>query len=103
MSQNEIEKYSSYGNIIIIADLNSRIGEKQEELTYVDDTGDDHNILQDIDVPIRKTLDVKSNSSGRKLLNMMNECSLLTLNGRKLGDTAGALLVTHTMEAAQLI
>ena len=97
--QNDIEKYNSYGNIIIIGDLNNRIGEKQEGINFVsyfvDDTGDDHNILQTVDIRIRKALDVNSNLSGRKLLILMNECSLLTLNGRKLGDTAG-FLTCHT-------
>ena len=71
--QNDTETYNSSGNIIIIGDLNSMIGEKQEEINFADDTGDDHNILQHVDIPIRKALDVKSNSSGRNLLYLMNE------------------------------
>ena len=55
--QNDIEKYSSYDNIIIIGDLNGRIGEKQEEMNFADDTGHDHDILQNVDIPIRKALD----------------------------------------------
>ena len=36
-------------------------------------------------------MDTNSNQSGKKLLELSNEGSLITLNGRKLGDTSGKL------------
>ena len=58
--------------------------------------------MQNVDIPVRKALDFKSNSSGTKLLNLINECSLLTLNGRKLGDTAG-FITCHTYNGSSRV
>ena len=76
---------------MIVGDLNCRFGDKQEHLSFVDDCVDDQDYIRDIEIPIRRSLDSKSNTSGMKLLDILNDNTLLTLNGRKVGDSTGRL------------
>ena len=83
----DIEKYSNLGNIIVFGDLNCRLGEKQEELIFIDSDCEDQNYLNTIEIPNRISQDKKSNTSGNMLSEIMNANTLLTLNRRKTGDT----------------
>ena len=50
---------------------------------------EDQDYLNIIEIPNRISQDKKSNTSGNMLLEMVNENTLLTFNGRKTGDTQG--------------
>ncbi len=89
--QREIMNYQHLGEMMIIGDLNCRTGGKQEQ--WVDITTDtlDRNIdCKYIDVPTRFCQDSKCNTYGTKLLDIMNECHLLIVNGRVPGDMLGS-------------
>ena len=88
----DIIKYSSQGQIIIIGDLNSRLGNLQEEFSFINDDPDAQNTIDNIEsLPVREFMDPSTNQSGKKLMDLLNESSLISLNGRKLGDTSGKL------------
>ena len=66
------------------------MGSSQENFSYISDNPDDLSYVDDIDsLPFRCFIDTKSNQSERKLIKLLNECSLISLNGRKIGDTSG--------------
>ena len=44
-----------------------------------------------VDMPCRRFVDLKSNKFSMKLIEFLNESSLVSLNGRKLGDTSSKL------------
>ena len=44
-----------------------------------------------VDIPCRSFVDLKSNKSSMKLIEFLNQSSLVLLNGRKLGDTSSKL------------
>ena len=90
--KSDLVKYNSKGQIIIIGDPNARLGSSQENFSNISDNPDDLSYVDDIDsLPVRCLIDTKSNQSGRKLIKLLNECSLISLNGRKIGDTSGKL------------
>ena len=90
--RSDIIKYSSQGQIIIIVDLNSRLGNLQEEFSFINDDPDAQNTIDSIEsLPVREFMDPSINQSGKKLMDLLNESSLISLNGRKLVDTYGKL------------
>ena len=90
--KSDLVKFYSKGQIIITGDLNARLGSSQENFSYISDNPDDLSYVDDIDsLPVRCFIDTKSNQSGRKLIKLPNECSLISLNGTKIGDTSGKL------------
>ena len=90
--KSDFVKYNSKGQIIIIGELNARLDSSQENFSYISDNPDDLSYVDDIDsLPVRCLIDTKSNQSGRKLIKLLNECSLTSLNGRKVSDTSGKL------------
>ena len=48
----DIENYSNLGNIIVFGDLNCRLGEKPEELSFIDSDCEDQDYLNTIEIPI---------------------------------------------------
>ena len=72
-----------------MGDLNCKLAEKQEELSFIDSDCKDKDYLNTIEIPNRISQGKKSNTSGNILFDVMNENTLLTLNGRKTGDTQG--------------
>ena len=44
-----------------------------------------------VDIPCRSVVDLKSNKSSMKLIEFLNQSSLVLLNERKLGDTSSKL------------
>ena len=88
--RSDIIKYSSQGQIIIIGDLNSRLGNLQEEFSFINDDPDAQSTIDNIEsLPVREFMDPSTNQPGRKLMDLLNESSLISLNGRKLEDTSG--------------
>ena len=90
--RSDIIKYSSQDQIIITGDLNSRLGNLQEEFSFINDDPDAQNTIDNIEsLPVREFMDPSTNQSGRKLMDLLNESSLISLNGRKLGDATSKL------------
>ena len=65
--ETDIEKYSNFGQIIVIGDLNGRLGKKVESLSYFDSSTDEEN-FQDIEIPGKNFQDGILNTSGNKLI-----------------------------------
>ena len=89
--QDDIAKYSNLGKVLIIGDLNSRIGLLEEQISFINEHDNRDEIFESIDIPTRNSLDQGKNSSGKRLIEIMSDANLLCLNGRKLGDTIGRL------------
>lgn len=84
----EITELSGLGKILIIGDMNARVG---NQLDYV--PADKYNAtddMRDITPPDRHSMDHAINTYGRSLLNLCRHNDLLLLNGRTLGDIPGA-------------
>ena len=92
--QTEILRYQSKGEIVVIGDLNCRVGTKQEQ--WVDLTPTDINVNEPninflyVNVPTRFCQDTKCNYYGNRLLETLNEGHLLIVNGRTPGYVLGA-------------
>ena len=86
----DIVKYSATCQINIIGDLNSRLGTSQETFSYISDNPDEQVSIDNIGF-LQCFMNTDSNQSGKRLLGLLNESSLISLNGRKLGDTSGKL------------
>lgn len=81
----EIRKYSQFGSVFIVGDLNSRTS---DQLDYVPDI----NLNRYVDIPlnentalklpVRKNRDPQSNNFGTKLLSLCKENNLAIVNGR---------------------
>ena len=70
--------------------MNSRTGIKQEQWVDINTTSDDGNVdCTNLDVPIRFCQDTKCHSYGTKLIEILNQCHLLIVNGRVPGDLLG--------------
>ena len=79
------------GNLTLIGDFNSRLGNYQETLTCINNECEqetDQNFDR-VELPHRSFHDTEKNTSGRKLIELLNESNLISLNGRKIGDTSG--------------
>ena len=91
--EKDIHKYSKNGNVCIIGDFNSRIANLNENFLINDpfhtnsETEHDENVNEHI--MKRNSQDPNKNSYGKLLLKLINENKLITLNGRKIGDTIG--------------
>ena len=81
--QEDIAKYSNLGKILIIGDLNSRIGLLEEQISFINEHDNRDEIFESIDIPTRNSLDQGKNSSGKRLIEIMSDANLLCLNGRQ--------------------
>ena len=91
--QNEIAIYDKIGDIIIMGDLNCRIGNAQEqwvETTVISDSNSEME-FEHVHLPVRFNQDNKSNCYGTKLMELLNASHLLVVNGRTPGDMIGLL------------
>ena len=84
----DIEKFSKLGRISFFGDMNSRLGTRQEEHLTVDPHSSADPARQ-LHVPRRFSRDLRVNSYGRKLMQVLNDYDLLIANGRKTGDLSG--------------
>ena len=93
--EKDIHVYSKLGNICIIGDFNSRISNLNENFLINDPFSANEESEQDEHINgylrQRNSEDSKKNNYGKLLLQLMNENKLVTLNGRKIGDTMGRL------------
>ena len=95
----EVIKFSTQGEILLLGDMNSRPGEQKENYTEIDEdiTVRDQLCVEDITssdrvvycLPDRKNEDIKVNSFGRNLISITEQAHLAIVNGRKLGDLRG--------------
>lgn len=88
-----INKYSIMDILVIIGDMNSRIGNKKEIIFDDTDNFSTHSLNYqypvDLQIPKRYSLDIKSNKLGVELLNVCVSNKLGILNGRTLGNLCG--------------
>ena len=88
--ENGIRQYSDFGKVSVIGDLNARTGMLSDEPVGCDDidryidsvNGAELNTSSGYDLGRQYSLDVKSDSSGLRLLNICKEASLRIVNGR---------------------
>ena len=60
--RSDIIKYNSQGQIIIISDLNSRLGNLQEEFSFINGDPDPQNTTDNIEsLPVRELMDPSTN------------------------------------------
>lgn len=85
---NDIIKYKTLGETMIVGDLNSRIGNNRE--IYVQDFLENQSKSYHYK-RTRTSQDLSKNSNGNKLIEIINSNNLIIANGRKIGDTSGAV------------
>ena len=88
--ENDIEKFSSLGSVLILGDFNSRTGKYsdivcQEGNTII--TNDQSN--SSLCAPQRNSFDNELNNHGKRLLEICRSADLRILNGRISGDSLG--------------
>ena len=88
---NEIDIFSTMGDVAIIGDLNSRVGKQQEAHFNIDTDSNNADITKPVLVIPRNSYDSQVNAHGRKLLQIMTNHEMLLANGRICGDMAGNL------------
>ena len=88
---NEIDIFSTMGDVAIIGDLNSRVGKQQEAHFNIDTDSNNADITKPVLVIPRNSYDSQVNAHGRKLLQIMTNHDMLLANGRICGDMAGNL------------
>ena len=83
-----ILKYRDRGHVMLIGDINSRIGLDNCILEYSSD---------DDDCPVsnRNSNDYVTNQFGRKLIEICRQTNLIILNGRSMGDLQGKCTSYH--------
>ena len=90
--ENEVVRYSSIGDKMLVGDLNSRTA---NEYDFIANDGSDSHIpvpdgyISDTPMRPRYCQDKTLNGYGRKLLNLCKSSGLRILNGRKFGDLTG--------------
>ena len=89
--ESDIQKYSSFGSILLCGDLNARTGIKEDFVSQDENSIIQDDIYYDLDDNInqRKSEDKITCSRGTKLLEICISAKLRILNGRKLGDSLG--------------
>lgn len=81
--EKSILKYRDHGQIMLMGDVNSRIGRDNGILEYNSDQECDYLVNN------RNSYDYVTNQFGRKLLEMCRQNNLIVLNGRSMGDLQG--------------
>ena len=87
----DLMRFSKQGHIMIMGDLNSRIGHKSEIIELDSHPSDDLPVTNPIKAPLRCSMDPKSNTWGSKLIDVCIAHNLCMLNGRTLGDYSGRI------------
>ena len=88
---NEIDNFSTMGDVAIIGDLNSGVGTHQEVHFNVNTDSNNADITKPVLVIPRNSYDLQVNAHKRKLLQIMTNHGMLFANGRICGDMAGNL------------
>jgi exonuclease III len=93
--EESISKYSEYGHIMVMGDLNSRISNHDETLQDSREIDSLSGLDQNEYNGKRNSSDHVTNMFGRKLLDICRQCNLNILNGRALGDLQGQFTSFH--------
>ena len=94
--QRDVIKYGNLGDVMLLGDLNSRVGAKDEKIKLDSMVEEDlyniHIREDDTEVKLRQrnSEDKESNTYGNELLHMLQESEMCMLNGRTLGDLKGS-------------
>ena len=94
-----IRKYNDLGSVIVCGDLNARIGNCRDLITN-DNSGDfldlPPSLNNQVDIPfgcpvssLRNSQDSGTNPHKQPLLDIINNNSMIILNGRTIGDSCG--------------
>ena len=84
--ENDVDRFSEKGNVIICGDFNARSG-TLSDLIVVDEIFQHYDL--DNSPNERYSMDKKIDKSGRRLIEVCTENNLHILNGRTLGDLQG--------------
>ena len=87
--RDEITKFTAKGHVLVIGDLNSRLGQTQESLCdqlLYDQDPDKHDYVH---VRYRYNMDKHTNDNGNDLMNIINDAHMIVANGRTPGDIHG--------------
>ena len=88
--ERDVAKYSHMGDILLLGDLNSRIGKLEQDISFLDIDSHDNLTSRSLDLHnTRNSQDFMVTKQGKELLDLCNKSQLVILNGRKLGDTEG--------------
>ena len=85
----EIGIFSTLGDVAMIGDMNSRVGSIQEKHYGVDTDSRSDDLSRVKIVAPRNTHDIRVNTHGRKLVQLMTNYDMMLANGRICGDMAG--------------
>ena len=96
--EQDCAKFQNRGNVIISGDFNARTGSKPDHVPdFMENDNIEHfalqsstSVLDSSGKKIRNNQDCVVNSYGNKLLSLCKSLNLRILNGRTLGDSAGA-------------
>ena len=86
--QDEISRFKTKGEIIILGDLNARIGTEFVDAFQEPISAIESNVVSDRLLP-RSNKDPTINQNGKELMSMINEAHLSVLNGRTPGECQG--------------
>jgi len=91
--EKDLSKFSNFGDICIIGDLNARISDFSEDFLTEDfiSPQENNDPTENINKILNKRTseDSKKNKRGKNLEKLINANKLVLLNGRKIGDTVG--------------
>ena len=77
------------GDVAIIGDMNSRVGNIQEKHYGIDTDSRSDDLSRVEIVAPRNTRDIRVNTHGRKILQLMTNYDMMLANGHICGDMAG--------------
>jgi len=93
--EQKIRTYQTQGEIVVMGDLNSRIGERSDYIQNIDafnefipEIDKENCNTSEEDIPLRFTMDKNVNTSGLKRLDICKSSDLKIVNGR-IGSDAG--------------
>ena len=91
--EEQIEKISEIGNIILCGDFNARTGLSDQEIICLNDYDNEEELSPDNHE--RCSMDLKIQKFGRKLIQICNNNNMQILNGRIIGDLEGKFTCIH--------
>ncbi len=91
--ERDMGKYSMLGDVMMIGDFNSRVGNLKDFIINDDLIGIENNFIYSVDKNFgpRGHIDSFVNKHGKKLIELCISSGLRILNGRKIGDLGGYL------------
>jgi len=101
--ESDIYSFKLQGNIVLMGDLNARVGETPD---FIDSDCDKHlpvnNYILDNSIPQRNSQDKTVDERGKHLIEICITAQLRILNGRKIGDSMG-YLTSHQYNGSSVV